>query len=102
VFCPTTRLRKAEGVRLRPMEEWHDQCFVYAPGRGLHLMNLTGWFLLQGCDGRTLQAVRDEFVGRVRTQRWANRAADLVDSYFEDLWRRGLIVADGAGRSARQ
>lgn len=96
MFSPTARLNLADGVRLRPIEEWQDQCFVYAPGRGLHLVNLAGWFLLQGCDGRTVEGLRDEFSSLVRTQRWANRAQELVESYLHDLWQRGLITLDGA------
>lgn len=102
MFSPTTRIRKAEGVRLRPMEEWNDRCFVYMPGRGLHLVNLTGLYLLQACDGRTLEALCDDFLDQIRTQRWANRAFELVDAYLEDLWSRGLIEADGAKGPARR
>lgn len=94
MFCPTTRLRKAEGVRLRRIDEWNDRCFVYKPGGGLHLINLAGLFLLQACDGRTLQALREEFQSRVRAQRWGNRAFDLSEAFLEDLCRRGLIVAE--------
>lgn len=100
MFCPTTRLFKAEGTRLRQVEEWNDRCFVYRPGCGLHLVNLTGLFLLQACDGRSLQALRADFQERVRSQRWANRAFDLVDSFIEDLWRRGFIVTEGGRETA--
>lgn len=101
MFCPTTRLCKAEGLRLRPIEEWSDRCFVYLPGHGLHLVNLTGLFILQACDGRTLQALHADFLDCVRSQRWANRASELVDVYVEELWRRGLIVADRVNAVAR-
>jgi hypothetical protein len=89
VFSLSGTFSAAPGLRVRPAFEW-DGCIVYDPNRRrLVELNLTSWLMLELCDGRGFESLREEFAATV-----GERAGDgTVDEYL----RSGLFRLAATG-----
>ena len=89
MFSLSGILEAAPRLRIRPVFEW-DGCVVFDPGRRrLVELNLASWLMLELCDGRPYDALKEEFasIAGLRVE------AHDIDGYL----RSGLLQLAAAG-----
>lgn len=83
--------RRTRGLRIRPLPE-QEVCFVYTPRKpNLYTLNATAWVILELCDGRSLEDIKEQFYGGIEPLMSREEAADYVLASVKDFIEKSIV-----------
>ncbi len=88
---PSPAYSKKASLKVRPMGEWRGLMVLAPEQPNIYLLNQTSGLVLEMCDGRTRDQLKEQFLKIVGEKVDAAKAEKIFDESLALLEQRGLV-----------